>query len=357
MNKITSRQLMLLTFIFLLSNTLMQGYSRISGTGGFITLLIGGIVGIINCLLIARAIKLYPDMGFFEFLEAVTGKAVSRIIALITALYGLFLSVSYSGYMMYFVESKESSEGIFYPFVILLALCVFLIALSKYKTVGRFTGLCAPIIILMLMLCCLTAILKPGEQELNFVIDESFFKGALYYALIPFSSYFFIAPYIFACQGTRRKTLIIPTIISALLLAWGQYFNCKMLGYATIDKADFPAYLALSVLDISPFFQRIEIIIFVVFILCEVIRVGICGGFFVYAMEFVLNKKLKPIYSAFFTLTVTVLALKFRKNIDSFLTPSSFEYILAVIILGVMPTAVIVVSILKKVKKDDKIAK
>jgi len=83
----------------------------------------------------------------------------------------------------------------------------------------------------------------------------------------------------------------------------------------------------------------------------------LCGGFFVYAMEFVLNKKIKPLYSVIFTLGVMTTALVFRSNIESFLTLSTFELIAAVILLGLMPITVVLFAVLQRRKKGDKIQK
>ncbi len=276
-DKITSRQFMLLLFSFLCANTLMKGYSPHGKTAGFLSILAAVPIGLFYAFVIFRLGRLYPQKDFFEITEAVFCRWIKHIFAFILTAFCILDIASICAYLISFVRSLSVSRGLWVPFIILLFCTLIFFALSQGRTVGAFMQIGVPLLSLLFLLCIIFSLAYADFQKVTPFFEngaDGFLRSFAYFSLLPFSTTVFLFPYTKESEPLRKRNYFIPTILAGLLLAAFYLLNPLLLGKQTIEILNFPSYMALSVLDIDGFFQRIEIFLFGAFILCDAIRLG-----------------------------------------------------------------------------------
>ena len=340
MNKISSRQMMLLTFAFLCANTLMKGYSVHAGTGGWIALGIGAVWGLFFCLIIYRLQKIHPETGFFEIQNRLFGSVISRIFA---SFYGFFCILDgavIASYMISFVRQLSQNGSLSIPFMLLLFTVCVIFALSKPSSAGRFAQITVPIIGALFVLCLILSFFCENFQDIRPFFENGkgeFLRATAYFALSPYSAFVLLFPYLKNCEPLKKRNFLIPVAASGLLLCLSYALNALILGSATISRMNYPSYMALSVLNISGFFQRIEIFLFAAFIMCDAIRLGIslkfCTDSFSFAFPFKYSRFLCiPAMAALIALAATV----FRET-DEILTVSDADLLVFAVLLFAIP--------------------
>ncbi len=280
--KITSRQLMLLVFIFLISNCLMQGYNEYAKSDSFIAVIIGGLSGILNCFMIYRLTVLFPEMGLYEILSKALGKTAAFIIMTVYSIAALFTGAGYIKYMLDFVRVFSLDTDILLPFTIMITLVVIYFSKQTAAGIGRFIQLIFPVIGILLLVIFAVGAFGISYSPLPLFKNgaDDFMLGALDFCLMPYGTLFLLFPFFKSCEGLRKRTLMIPTALSALILSAAFILTVMILGYPTVEMMRFPSYMALSAVHISRFFERIEIAGFVVFIICHIVKTGAAGIFF-----------------------------------------------------------------------------
>ncbi len=340
MNKITSRQVMLLSFAFLCANTLMKGYSVHAGTGGWLALLIALVFGLFSCLLIYRLTRLYPALGFFDILKSLFGKVISKTVAFLFGIFCILDGAVIAAYMISFVRSLSVNEALSIPFIgLLFAACIFF-ALSKSGTVGRFSQITVPLISILFLMCLIFAFFCEDFQNIRPFFEngtEEFLRATAFFCLTPFCGFIFLFPYLKDSEPLRKRNFLIPTICAGVLLCASYALNATILGSETISRMNYPAYMALSVLNASSFFQRIEIFLFAAFILCDAIRLGIGLRFCSEALGFAFPVKWSKFYCIPAIITTILLALTVFRETDDILTVSNADLIVFGLLLFLVP--------------------
>ncbi len=307
---------MLLIFIFLISNSLMEGYDRYAKGDSFLAVLISGAIGILICLAIYRLTVLFPGMGFYDILCNLFPKWLAFMSTGIYALICLYLGSGYIAYIGEFVRTSSLDGDMLLPFGIMILLVVIYFARAIPADTGRFIQFILPAIVIMLLIILGVGITGASYSPFPLLKNgrADFFKGVLNYCLMPYGSIILLFPFFKYGEGIRKRTLIIPTALSAIILSAAFLFTVMILGHPTVEMMKFPSYMALSAVNISRFFERIEIAGFIVFVICHIIKIGICGVFFV--STFSRGKRAKTnIAAIIFGLSAFVCALTVPFNI------------------------------------------
>lgn len=351
MNKITTRQMMLLTFAFLCANTLMKGYSIHAGTGGWIALLIATGFGLAFSLMIYRLTRIYPNSGFFEILNKLFGKVISKVLAFIYGAFCILDGAVVASYMISFVRQLSINETLSIPFMVLLFFACITFALSKTDTVGRFSQLSVPLIGALFLLCFVFSFFCEDFQNIRPFFKNGagqFLKATAYFSLSPFCAFVFLFPYLKDCRFLKKRNLLIPTLVSGAVLCASYALNALILGSNTISRMNYPSYMALSVLNISSFFQRIEIFLFTAFILCDAIRLGIGLKFCADSLSYAFPCKWGKYYCVPAMFTTIILAVTVFRETDEILTVSGADLLVFGLLLFLVPFAAWVTAEIKR---------
>ena len=154
---------------------------------------------------------------------------------------------------------------------------------------------------------------------------------------MPFCTFILLFPYLKESEPLKKRNFLVPTLFSGALLCASYALNAMILGSNTIAKMNYPSYMALSVLNVSSFFQRIEIFLFAAFILCDAIRLGIELRFCAEAVNFAFPVKWGKYYCVPAMVTLILLALTVFQETDEILTVSDIDLAVFSILLFAIP--------------------
>lgn len=118
------------------------------------------------------------------------------------------------------------------------------------------------------------AVLPIGEGGAQ-PLGASFVRGSM----VPFFESFFalmaLAP-LYNQKGRAARPVLGAAVFTGVFLAVTLMKNVMLLGYPAVSQYFFPSYTAASVVTVSDFFQRQELLVAAPFLLCELIKIGLC---------------------------------------------------------------------------------
>lgn len=160
---------------------------------------------------------------------------------------------------------------------------VYMLLRSGAEVLARVAVLAFVLVIGMLTLSFLAsipqldwgAVLPIAEKGVQPPLGTSFVRSSL----VPFLESFF-ALMVLAPLHNRKSGPARPAFGAALfagaLLALTLMKNTMLLGYPAVSQYFFPSYTAASVVTVSDFFQRQELLAAAPFLLCELVKAGLC---------------------------------------------------------------------------------
>lgn len=150
--KISTSQMISILILMIIGTgilTLPQGLAEAVGTGGWLVILIGGILTTLLLYLKGFIIKYLPGKDYLEILSKTLSKPIAYVIIFIFTIYALVLNALllriFGEVIKMFLLIRTPIEVIMFA---MLLICVYLIR-RGIETIGRLAELMLPIIILV----------------------------------------------------------------------------------------------------------------------------------------------------------------------------------------------------------------
>lgn len=241
------------------------------GSSAWITCILIGIIAIIFCIVICKLLKSFPSKDIVDVSEYLGGKILKTVIGisyifLFLLLSGLFLRyLSNSVKQIYFEKS---------PLVFLLLL--FLIpssfaAKSGISTVSRINLLITPIVLISMLVILFSTIKDFVPQRIfplfGFGVSETFLIGLNnIFSFSSFAYLYFLIP-ILKKPEDFKKIAISSIIISSIHLILS--VMCLLMIFPFIPFSDemLSIYLLSRLIEFGKFFQRVDAIFILIWIL------------------------------------------------------------------------------------------
>ncbi len=280
-SEMSNFQMMVTHFCIISSNTLILGYNVIAGIDSWLAFLISGVAAALFYILIVRIIRLRPGMDLFEIVESAFGPVVGRILAIALLLCLLTYSTLIVEYMSQFVATTTRNHGVDLVFsVVFIIVCIFLCKVSVHAF-GRFINLVGPLIVITILLSFSVYFMRLTPSQLLPIMENGpkpVLTGAYALFISPFCNILLMFSFFKRMKSGKKfaKSLFISLAISVVIITARYAINIGVLGEFAIKELYYPSYMALSVLNIAPFFQRIEVLLAVHFILINLIKMSAC---------------------------------------------------------------------------------
>ncbi len=275
-------QLSLFTLIFLTTTatTLMLGMSDYVGTSSFLAVPIGALLALPLYLMLIRVRRLFPDKSLGQLIEHLYGKAVSRIIFIIYALFALFTGAMLTSYLTRFISFTGENQQVAAAFSVFFLLSCYLGARVRLGAAARLSRLLFPAAAAILLLSLILCLIKFDPSAIAPLFDHSlsdFAAAGASLMLFPFCQVVLLLPFLFRSKSDRvAKPLLWALGISGAVITVSYLCTAGVLGGASMEKLNYPYYMTLSVLDVTPFFQRIEVLLSIHFVLAMLVKGVIC---------------------------------------------------------------------------------
>jgi spore germination protein KB len=229
----------------------------------------------------ARIQTAHPEKNLFEINEVTLGKFFGKFINILFLVFVFINGASIiRAYSEFFItiglpETPPIVFGIF-----LIGLCSF-VAKEGVEVLGRLAELFLIILCLMLPFAILTLIPQMEVHRLQPVLYNGWgpvFEGTFSNITFPFGE---AVTLLMVSMGLRKKGSFKKVYVLGVMLGGSILFSTAItellaLGYNTYSTKYFPAYGAVSRVNVGDFIQRLELIVSITSLLAGFIKVSVC---------------------------------------------------------------------------------
>lgn len=273
--KISSRQLTIIIAVFTIGTTILVTpaavASRAKNDAWMVPLISMGI-GIIVIWLYMNIVSLYPNKNIFEIIEIVLGKWVGMIATIFIIFVSLISVSQLTWYVGNFMTTHILVDTPIYAIHIIYLVVIIYGARLGLETMARSSELIFPVIVLLFVLVIL--LVSPQSKYENLqplfeygvkpILSSSIFEITI--LCLPLIILLTIPSTWTNSLKDYKKSFFIGYIIGGFIIFITVLFCLLVLSYKTTSQSQFPTYLLAKKVNVLQFFQRLEPIIAVIWI-------------------------------------------------------------------------------------------
>ncbi len=313
MNKLTARQIFCLYTLFILGSISTIGGTNEAGRDYYLSFLIGGAGGFIFN-------TLYVNIGKrWKITKAVYALVTLFVAAISMSLFTMFIS------QMTLINTPNIIIAAF------IASTVYIMCRGGIKTLARLSGMIFPLVITLITVASLGAMQQADlknmlplmENGWQTLLDGSFTSFMFYFAE-GFSCVMVLSEMAQkrdAIKGILWGTVFVTVFVTVIFIR-----NLAVLGWPFVGSLYFPSYTVASIVQMGKFFQRMEVLISIVFILCKLMKIALLEEYVKRTVEGITGKGIScgMVTTAVFTLSQVI----FGGVIDAFIWLEGYRYYL-----------------------------
>lgn len=266
---------------FIFGSSIIVGVSLEVGQDAWIAQILSALMSIPVLMLYARLIRLNPEKNLYDIFISLFGNFAGKIFILIMVWYALHLGglvlVNFTG----FIKTVSLIETPLLPIMTIILIVVIYMVKSGIETMGKYSLIIMPIIIFVAVTTTLFSLNQMDFTNILPIMGHSVSK----IASTSFKSLTF--PYaetvLFLCvadsfnkNDSPYKIYIWAVIISTIIIVIILLRNIELMGCKLMEAEYFPSYIAVTLIKISDFIQRLEGSISMSFILMGTIKISVC---------------------------------------------------------------------------------
>jgi spore germination protein KB len=278
--QISDKEAIFLLIIFYIGSSIILGVGGEAKNDAWISVILGLVMAAPIILIYARLLSLFPEKDLFDILDWAFGKWIGKLFTLIYVWYSFHLGALVIRNFGEFTNSIAMPET---PILVPM-LCIGIISIvavtSGIEVIGRISAAVLPILFIIITLVSLMAIPKMHFHFLKPIFGNGFLpilKGGFSVFSFPFAESVLLMG-VFSSLKTKKspfKVYLLATAIAGLLISIITIRNITVLG-VTYSKYYFPAHIAVSMVSLGDFLQRIELTVAVNFVFGVFIKSSIC---------------------------------------------------------------------------------
>jgi spore germination protein KB len=293
---ISGRQLILLVFTFIIATGtlfLPAFVTKHAEQDAWISVLLGGMVGVVVVFVVTFLGLRYPKMTLIEYSETILGKWPGKLVGLIYILFYLHMTSimirEVSATIKQTLLPRTSLEVITFIIFIagVVAVKLGLEVITRANVINLVITYIAMFIVLFLLLKImnielLTPILGNGLRP---VIQDSVSPAGWFGEVVSIA---FLIPFVNKPKEARSHS-IIGVLWASVTLSIIVALSIMLFGPKMTSILTFPTLDAVRQINISDYVQRLEIIFLIPWIISNLVKVS----FFYYVTELIISKWFK----------------------------------------------------------------
>lgn len=278
---ISDKQWLNLLLLFIFGNTFVMGPGAQAKNDMWLAVLLAVLFAVPVLMIYSYIANRYPEMDLFDILQTVFGKLPGKLLSLPFIWYAFHLGALVLRNMGEFMNTVGLPETPKIVPVIMFALICSLGVKCGIETLSRCASCFIIGVFFLLVMLTLLTIPNMELERLLPVLYDGFgplLSGAFeafsfpFGELVVFTMIFDSLKYPKECSKIFLKALFIGGIIIAFVAAR----NISVLGAETNISVYFPAYTAVSRVNIGNFLQRLEITVSFIFLISCFIKISLC---------------------------------------------------------------------------------
>lgn len=279
--KISSAQGMSILVMFLLGTSLIFSGSIVAKQDSWISIAIAIIAILPIYLIYARIIKLYPQTSFFDILTTLFGNVLGKIFIGFFIVYALYLaSLVIRNFTDFMGVASLPETPAYFTAIAMGFVCMFVVK-NGVEVYGKAALLTLPILLFFIFG---NTILSIKDMDINNLLPigqtgiAKIAEGGFDMLAFPLGEAVLLLEILSTVnkKGSPYKILLIGGIIGGITILIGSLRNIMLLGGELVFSLNYPSYLSVSILNISTFFTRFEVLVSSTFLLAGLAKASAC---------------------------------------------------------------------------------
>lgn len=279
--RISDKQGICLVTLFILGTTLLIGLGSDAQNDAWLTTIIGAVITMPVLLIYSRLLYLFPNKDFYDILNFVLGKIDGKVVIIIYIWFCFHLSV------LVLRNFSEFTNIVIFPDTPVALPSTFFIILCIFGVKAGIEGLgrCAELLIIVevIIILIVSVGLSVTQMDIRNLLPV-FYNGLKPIVSSSFSALTFpyaeTVVFTMAFTSLKRKRSSYRIYFKGLLfgasiILISNLRNILILGGDTIARNYFPSYIAVSVIRLGDFVERVESTVIIVLIINVFIKLSI----------------------------------------------------------------------------------
>lgn len=277
---ISNTELWALMFVFMVASSMSLPIGYTAGHDSWISAVIGSFAGLCIAWVYATLCRKFPQKSIIGIAQTLLGTWIGKAIGILYTWYGFQLGA----YVLRNFEDLTST--VLLPRTPSVVISLIMISISAWAAYRGIEVICRCALILIIVVILQSVIfivllipdMKLGHLFPVFETDwRSVFDGAAQIAAFPLGEtvlFVMIIPFV-NCADKVKKTVLSVIGASSVLLIAAHFLNTLVLGDLA-SKQVFPSYMTAMYISVGDFFERIEPIVFTVWVFGEFTKLTVC---------------------------------------------------------------------------------
>jgi spore germination protein KB len=267
--------------MFLLGSSTVMGVTNEAGADSYLGIVIGFVMALPMVFVYARLKKLQPEKDLFDMLIWVFGRFVGKVFIFLLTWYALHLGALVLRNFTEFISAVTLPETPQFVTALLMGAVIIWAAKSGPETMGRWSSIYFVFVAFTLLVTVLLAIPFFDTRNIRPVAYDGvmpLINGGTTVFAMPFAeTVLFLFTLSTLKKGTSPYKIFFGGVtLGGLILALLSLRDTLVLGGESLIKRYYPSYTAVKVISLGDFFQRFEIIVGGVFLLCGFVKTAVC---------------------------------------------------------------------------------
>lgn len=270
-----------IVILFIFGSTLVMGTGGEAGRAMWVAITLAVVFSIPAYLVYSRILSLFPGKDLFEILELNFGKVFGKLLSLLFVWFAFHLGalvIRNFGEFISTVGLPETPRIV--PMIIFALVCIWGVK-AGIEVLARCSDYFIVFVIGLLIIYSVLAIPNMDPDNIQPILEKGFgivLKGVFTSFAYPFgeSVVFLLVFSALKDNKSSYRSYIPALLISGMILTYTALRNIMIMGPLTLETVYFPAYAAISRINVGNFLQRLEIGVTIVFLLSGFIKVSVC---------------------------------------------------------------------------------
>ena len=278
---ISERQGIILIILFIFGTTLLVAPGGEAKQDTWIAIIIAISWSIVLLLMFSRILSLYPGKDLFDILQIIMGKFIGKIISILMIWFAFHDGATIIRSLSEFTNTLVFPDTpVVVPMIFFTILVIWSVK-EGIEVLGRWSEFFIWIVFLLFLIISLLSISQMDISRLKPILNNGFppvLKGAFSSFSYPFGEtviFIMVFSNIHKIKN-YKKTFMVGLLIGGGIIFLATLINTLVLGSEAISKVYFPSPMAISLIHIGSFIQRLEATVFLEFLVCVFVKVSIC---------------------------------------------------------------------------------
>jgi spore germination protein KB len=357
-NKITCFEYGILIYFLIRSMSLgisMNSYIHIGGVDGYLSPIIGTIIGFIPLFIFIKILNYKPELNIFEKIDFLFNKKIGLIINIIITGTIFYLVTIVFWDLLNFIGSEYLFRTSIMYVSTIFGICFIYTCTKKLKVIIRSANILFYISIVIFIICFLGLLGNPKLDNLlpflEYGIKNPLLSGLSHvtYSILPLFILLLIPKNDIKNNNKLNKTIILFYLIASIGKCIVTFLTIATFGIDLAKLYEFPDFLLLRRISTTGFFQRFESILATQWIFDLFIMICMCFQFIKNSYKHIIKNKYQNLFISIVIIITCIISSNFlfKNNTlgDTFIL-YKLPFILAALLFGI--PIIIFIKIIKK---------